>query len=149
MTNDEYLIATSMIWDPVIGPDITTNLEISELLASDLRNIGINVVNVGRKPRSRNKFIVFDIEIAVINGFDMKFLTDKDAQAWHSAKNRSIATLTKAPDRAFEPLTTTKSVEMFWWSQAFNLCYRLGGIKLCERRILVKSGKFIGVKFGL
>jgi hypothetical protein len=149
MTPDEHALAVKLIWDDKVGPSITTDLELSELLAEDLRKVGVNIIRVGRKPRSRNKFIVFDIEIVCILGFDISFLTEKEAQDWHNAKNRSISTLSKAPDLAFEPVKTGKRVETLWWSQAFNICYRLGGVNLCKEKILIKRGKAAGMKYGL
>ena len=149
MTNEEYNLATSIIWDPAIGHEVTCNQEVSEALASDLRAAGVTVVRVGKKPRSRNKYIVFDIDVVRIKGLDMMFLSEEEAQAWHQAKNRSLKTLMKAPQSAFAPVETEKHTEMIWWSQAFNLAYRLDCINQSREGILRPRGKFAGSKFGL
>lgn len=149
MTNEEYTLANSIIWDQALGHEVTCNQEVSEALASDLREAGVKVTRVGRKPRSRNKYIVFDIEVVRIKGLDMMFLSNEEAQAWHQAKNRSLKTLMKAPQSAFEPVETEAHTEMIWWSQAFNLAYRLGCINKSKDGILRPRGKFAGFKFGL
>lgn len=149
MTNEEYNLANSIIWDQGIGHEVTCSQEVSEALATDLRASGVTVTRVGRKPRSRNKYILFDIEVVRIKGLDMMFLSNEEAQSWHQAKNRSLKTLMKAPQSAFEPVETEAHTEMVWWSQAFNLAYRLGCIDKSREGILRPRGKFAGNKFGL
>jgi hypothetical protein len=149
MTNEEYNLGSSIIWDQAVGHEVTCNQEISEALAVDLRSGGVSVTRVGRKARSRNKYIVFDIEVVRIKGLDMMFLSEEEAQAWHQTKNRSLKTLMKAPQSAFGPIETEKHTEMIWWSQAFNLAYRLNCISKSKEGILRPRGKLAGNKFGL
>ena len=149
MTQEEFKMAKDIIWDGELGPQITCDTEISNLLAEDLKSAGIKVARVGRKPRSRQKFIVFDIEVVRIVGLDMMFLSEEEAQDWHKAKNRSLKTLMKAPDEAFQPVKVEIHTEMLWWSQAFNLAYRLEAVNLCKERILKKRGVVIGRRYGL
>jgi len=148
MTPEEFKIGEQIIWDPTLGV-LTCDPEASEALAEDLRSVGINVTRVGRKPRSRNKFILFTIDTIRIKGLDMMFLTEEEAQAWHKAKNRSLRTLMKAPEEAFQPVVTEKAEEMLYWSQAFKLAYRLEAINLSKEHILRKRGALYGTKYGI
>jgi hypothetical protein len=149
MTPDEFKIGDQIIWDSTLGVTVTTDQELSEKLAEDLRSGGVKVTRVGRKPRSRNKYILFTIEVVRIKGLDMMFLSEEEAQAWHQAKNRSLRTLMKAPEEAFAPVETEKQEEMIWWSQAYKLAYRLGGISQAKDGILRKRGVLVGSKYGL
>jgi hypothetical protein len=149
MTHEEFNTGKTIIWDGQLGITVTTDQALSELLAEDLRSVGIEVTRVGRKPRSRNKFILFTIKVVRIKGLDMMFLSEKDAQDWHRSKNRSIRTLMKAPDEAFNGVETEEAEEMLWWSQAFNMAYRLGAINLSKDGILKSRGTLTGRKYGL
>ena len=148
MTPEEFKIGEQIIWDAELGV-VTCDQEASEALAEDLRSVGINVTRVGRKPRSRNKFILFTIDTIRIKGLDMMFLTEEEAQAWHKAKNRSLRTLMKAPEEAFQPVVTEKAEEMLYWSQAYRLAYRLEAINLSKEHILRKRGTLYGNKYGI
>lgn len=149
MTQEEFKLANEILWDNELGPKITTDLEASNSLAEDLKAVGVKVVRVGRKPRSRNKYILFDVEVVRIVGLDMMFLNEEEAQAWHRAKNRSLRTLMKAPEEAFQPVKVEKHTEMIWWSQAFSLAYRLGAVNLSKEPVLRKRGAITGKKYGL
>lgn len=149
MTIEEFNLGNELLWDAKIGPSITTNQEISEKLANDLREAGISVTRVGRKPRSRQKFILFEIEAVRIVGLEMAFLTVEEAQDWHQAKNRSIKTMMKAPNEAFEPVKTEKSTEILYWVQAFKLAFRAGKIEHAKEDILRHRGTLYGKKYGL
>lgn len=149
MTETEYDLAVSLLWDAKIGPEITTNTELSELLADDLKSKGIIVTRVGRKPRSRSKWILFDIEVFKIKGLEMMFLSEEEARAWHLAKNRSFKTLVKAPKDAFKDVQLEKAIETIWWTGAFNLAWRIGAINKCKEGVLKKRGSFYGAKMGL
>lgn len=148
MTPEEFKIGEQIIWDAELGV-VTCDQVASEALAEDLRSVGINVTRVGRKPRSRNKFILFTIDTIRIKGLDMMFLTEEEAQAWHKAKNRSLRTLMKAPEEAFQPVVTEKAEEMIYWSQAYRLAYRLEAINLSKEHILRKRGVLMGNKYGI
>ena len=148
MTSQEYKEANNLLWS-AYGNKVTESPEISEILAEELRSAGVTVSRVGRKPRSRNKYILFDIEVFRIKGLDMMFLTDEEAQAWHSAKNRSLRTLMKAPEEAFGPVETEKSTEMIWWTQAFSLAHRLGKGDSALPHVLKLRGRVASDKFGL
>lgn len=149
MSKEEFDLGYKLIWDAELGSKITCDPELSEKLALDLREAGINVTRVGRKPRSRNKFILFEIECVRIEGLDMMFLTEEEAQNWHKAKNRSLRTLMKAPDEAFNEIKTEKCTEMLWWSQAYKLTYRVGKITHAKEGILKRRGSMYGKSFGL
>jgi len=149
MTPEEFRLGNEIIWDNTLGPKVTTDPEVSEKLANDLRESGITVVKVARKPRSRNKFLLFDIEVIRIKDLDMTFLTHKDAQAWHKAKNRSVRTMMKAPDEAFSPVQTEKEIYTIYWSQAYKLAFRTGKIIHAREDILRQRGVLHGNKFGL
>ena len=149
MTNEEFKIGNDIIWNPSLGDKVTCNLEISEKLAKDLSESGIVVSRVGRKHRSRHKFIVFEIEVIRIVGLEMMFLSEEEAQDWHRSKNRSLKTLMKAPDEAFEPVKTEKGTEMLYWSQAYRLAFRNGSIKYAKEDILKQKGVMFGKKYGI
>jgi hypothetical protein len=126
MTPIEFKLAKEILFDPEVGKLITTDMEISESLKLDLLEVGVNVVKIAKRERSRNKYIHFTIKAFTVKGTEMKFLTIEDAQAWKTAKNKSIATLSKAPDEAFMPVECEEIDELLWWNQAMGLAYRLG-----------------------
>ena len=150
INNEQFKEAKDILWNENLGHLITTNSEISEKLGEALQNAGVNVKRIGRKPRSRNKFLFFEIEVKKVVGGEQKFLTESEAKAWHNAKNRSLNTLMKAPNEAFEEVKTEPVTEMIWWNQAFSLAYRLGAdIDWVTERILKYRVVETSSKFGL
>lgn len=150
MTKDEFKLAKDIIWDNKYGAEVTSDTALSELLAKDLAEVGVIVKRIGRKPKSRNKFILFTIDVYKVKNMDLKFLSAEDAQNWQSAKNKGLNTLMKAPDEAFLPIETEIVEESLWWSQAMSLAYRLGSpLENSKAGILRKRGALAGEKFGV
>ena len=106
MTKEDFATALDILWHPTEGPKITTDQSISDLLGKALEEQGVQVIRVGRKPRSKNKFITFNLAVKKIAGMENMFLTEEDAQNWHDSKNRGLSTLMKAPDEAFDKVKT-------------------------------------------
>jgi len=150
MTKEDFAIALDILWHPTEGPKITTDQSISDLLGKALEEQGVQVIRVGRKPRSKNKFITFNLAVKKIVGMENMFLTEEDAQNWHDSKNRGLSTLMKAPDEAFDKVKTEDIETLLWWNQAFKLCYRLGGnLDEVAGHILKHRGRVAGEKVGL
>ena len=63
MTREDFKLAKDLLWDDNVSSNITTCPETSALLADELRSVGVEVVSLGRKHRSRNKFILFTIKV--------------------------------------------------------------------------------------
>jgi hypothetical protein len=137
MSSEEFSAAKEIIWDNEVGHLVTTNEQLSHDLSEALSSVGVVVKKVGRKPRSKNPFILFTIEVQRVKGIDLTFLTEEDAKRWHSSKNRNLNTLMKAPDEAFRELEVETVEEMIWWNQAFCLAHRLGaGMGSISEKIL-------------
>lgn len=150
ITEEQYQIAKDILWDDAINHLTTTSQEISEKLGEALKSVGVNVKRVGRKPRSRNKFILFEITVKRVSGMETKFLTLEEARNWHNAKNRNLNTLMKAPKEAFEDVKVEDSDEMIWWNQAFSLAYRLGAdLEQITERIMKTQASKAAIRFGV
>jgi hypothetical protein len=150
MTQQDFTTALDILWHETEGPKITTDQAISELLAKALQEQGVQVIRVGRKPRSKNKFITFNLAVKKVVGMENMFLTEEDAQNWHDSKNRGLSTLMKAPDEAFDKVKTEDHEALLWWNQAFKLCHRLGGnLDEVAAHIFKHRGRVAGEKVGL
>ena len=150
MTKSEFKLAKDMVWDKEFGEKITADPELSESLKQDLIAVGVSVIRVGRKPKSKSKFILFTISAYKVKGMELKFLSPEDAQNWQTAKNKGLNTLMKAPDEAFTPVETELVEETIYWSQAMALAYRLGSpMTHSKENILKKRGAFVGQSFGI
>jgi hypothetical protein len=150
MNEQEFKVAKQLVWDTIIGKILSSNPELAEALGKDLSDIGVKVLRIGKKPKSRNESIVFTIGAYKVRNLDLKFLSEESAKNWHNAKNQGLNTLMKAPDEAFLPLVTEYVEEVIYLSQAISLAYRLGSLMPNSKEmILAKRGTFNGKTFGL
>lgn len=151
MKNEDFNRAKEILWDDEAGPRVTTDPGISEELKHAMELCGVKVLAVGKKPRSRNKFILFTIRVfKPVGDFDRKFLTEEDLRNWHLSKQRGLNTLMKAPDSAFGEVEIEETEEMIWWTQAFSLAHRIGApIDHIGERILKLKGIISAREYGI
>jgi len=143
-------MAIDILWHDIEGPKVSTDQELSEKLADCLRASGIQVTRVGRKPKSRSKWVLFTLEVWRVKGLEMSFLTPEEANAWQEAKSRSVSTLMKAPDEAFrEPELEITEITLYW-TQALKLAYRMGcNLESVLPQVLSHRGRVGAEKVGL